>query len=272
MDHAASNSDTALPPPEEWYDTIFEAQTKSPTLRRIWAEVYGDDYPVDADPMSFVTLTDLERIAHELQVSSGHAFADLGCGRGGPGLWVAQQTGATLIGIDISAVAVRHAQSRVLGVELQSRVRFQHGTFAATELNDASLDGVMSADALLFAPDHRAACREVARILRPSARFVFTSWELFRPSVSLGLMAVPDYRPVLAETGFEVEIYEETPNWEPRMRAIFAGIVAAKDHLREEMGEAGATRLHQWALSRPSELADSRRVFVAAHLQPAGTT
>ncbi len=66
----------------------------------------------------------------------------------------------------------------------------------------------MSADALLFAPDHRAACQEVARIPRPGARFVFTSWKLFRPNASLGLVAMPDYRPVLVEAGFEVETYE----------------------------------------------------------------
>ncbi len=63
-----------VPTAEERYDTIFEAQTRSPSLRRIWAEVYGDDHPGYADPMSFVTLTDLNRIVGDLEVGSGQAF------------------------------------------------------------------------------------------------------------------------------------------------------------------------------------------------------
>ena len=50
---------------------MYEGQAKSPTLRRIWAEVYGDDYSADADPFSFVTLTDLRWMALELAVSPG---------------------------------------------------------------------------------------------------------------------------------------------------------------------------------------------------------
>ena len=48
------------------------------------------------------------------------------------------------------------------------------------------------------------------------------------------------------------------------MRVIFKGIVEAKERLLEEMGEEAATRLHQWALNRPSELSVSRRVYMVA--------
>ncbi len=55
------------------------------------------------------------------------------------------------------------------------------------------------------------------------------------------------------------------------MRVIFKGIVEAKERLLEEMGEEAATRLHQWALNRPSELSDSRRVYVVARRLSEGT-
>ena len=38
--------------------------------------------------------------------------AFLGCGRGGPGLWLAQQAGAALVGVDLSPVAVDQAAAR----------------------------------------------------------------------------------------------------------------------------------------------------------------
>jgi ubiquinone/menaquinone biosynthesis C-methylase UbiE len=257
-------SDKPIAPPEERYNALFEAQSKSSTLRRIWAEVYGEDYPVDADPMSFVTVTDLAWFVRELRVGPGHTFADLGCGRGGPGLWVLQKTGASLIGIDLSTVAVQHAQGRVKYTALQSRARYQHGTFAHTDLETASMDGAMSAEALFFAPDRQAACHEIARILKPGARFAMSSYEFHQRSPIMNVEAIPDYRPLLEQAGFVVKVYKEAPNWEARLRAVFAGIVAEKDRLAEEMGEAVASRLHDWASHRPHELSDTRRILAVA--------
>jgi AcrR family transcriptional regulator len=44
--------------------------------------------------------------AREAVQRPGRVVADLGCGHGGPGLWAAQQTGATLIGIDLSPAGI----------------------------------------------------------------------------------------------------------------------------------------------------------------------
>src|SRR3712207_6401443 len=82
------------------------AYVDSPTRRRIRREVYGDEYPDNVDPRSYVTWTELRRIAHELGVGPGARFIDLGCGPGGPGLWVARETGAAVVGIDLEAVGV----------------------------------------------------------------------------------------------------------------------------------------------------------------------
>ena len=38
------------------FDDWFEGAPKSPTLRGIFAEAYGDDYAREADPMSFIYL------------------------------------------------------------------------------------------------------------------------------------------------------------------------------------------------------------------------
>ena len=46
---------------DDVYRILFEAQAKSPTLRAVWRDAYGDDYPAQADPLSFVTNSDLGR-------------------------------------------------------------------------------------------------------------------------------------------------------------------------------------------------------------------
>ncbi|HEX9096231.1 MAG TPA: hypothetical protein VF990_09030 [Candidatus Dormibacteraeota bacterium] len=64
----------------ESFNILFTAVPSSATLRHIWRVVYGPDYPEEADPFSFVTVTDLHRIAGELGVGWGQTVLDLACG------------------------------------------------------------------------------------------------------------------------------------------------------------------------------------------------
>ena len=262
MSHAP-NPGTAV----DQYAAIYDGFAHSPTLRRIWATTYLDDSPEDAEPFGFVTLTDLRRMAAELAIGPQDAFADLGCGRGGPGLWIARQTGASVIGIDASPAAIRHATARASALGLQDRARFQRSEFAHTRLSEGTLAGAVSTDALLFAPDLPAACREIARIIRAGGAFVCTSFELFKGSAHFQLAPIPDYRPMLEAAGFTVEHYEETPDWERRMRLLFATIVAEEAHLINEVGHVAAASLQRLATNRPKELADARRVLIVARRQ-----
>ncbi len=81
-------------PPRDAYGAKWASHVESPTRQRIRREVYGDEYPAEVDPRSFLTWTELRRLARELRVGRGDTFVDLGCGHGGPGLWVASETGA----------------------------------------------------------------------------------------------------------------------------------------------------------------------------------
>lgn len=243
-----------------WHPGSREGQV----AREIWSAAYGSDYPDDADPMSFVTLTDLKWISEALRVAPGNIVGDLGCGRGGPGIWVAQRIGTRLVGVDISEEAIEHASRRAAHGELQGRVSFQVGSFAATGIASASMDALMSVDALFFAPSRLAAFREAARILKPDGVFAFTSFELQRPSLSLSVDTIADYRPFLELTGFHVERYDEAEDWEPRMRKVFDGIMARSSELRAEAGEDVANRLVRWATVRSRELTEGRRILVVA--------
>src|SRR6185437_14919783 len=49
-----------------------------------------------ADPFSYLSVTELRRFTRELQPAPGQWLVDAGCGRGGPGLWVAAATGARI--------------------------------------------------------------------------------------------------------------------------------------------------------------------------------
>lgn len=228
------------------YDAVFDAIPKSPTLRRLWRELaVGDDLPDDFQHISFVTLPQLRRMATGLRVQSGDTLVDLGCGMGGLALWVARETGAKLIGVDFSPVAVVLASERARKLGLANVARFVIGSFDDSGLDDASADAVMSEDALQYAPDKSAAAREAARILRPGGRLAFTAFELDPVHVEglpvIGDDPVSDYRQPLAAAGFTVDVYDEVPGWPEPVRTTYQSLLDAKEALMGEMGPVAAT-------------------------------
>lgn len=205
----------------------------SPVSERIWRQVFGDEYPNGVDPFSFVTLTELNRFVAELRLRADNVLVDVGCGRGGAGLWVASATGAHLVGIDIAEAALAAARSRAEAMGIAADFRL--GSFDATGLEDAVADGVMSVDALLFTPDKRAALHELRRILRPGGRLVLTSWDYHRQPIGRPPQ-VDDHRPLLATEGFETIAYEDTDDWLNRMRRTSQGLLDASAELAQESG------------------------------------
>jgi SAM-dependent methyltransferase len=225
----------------ERFDGRHVARLASPTLESIYRSVFEDDYPEEAQATAYFSRTTLQRLVAALRVEPGGAVVDLGCGHGGPGLWAIQQSGARLIGIDLSAVGIALAEQRAAAAGLSERARFQVGDIAATGLADGSCDAAMSLDVLLFAPDKEVALREVARILRKDGAFVFTTWEQTGHSERLLSPQTADYRPLLEAAGFAVEVYEEPPNWRRQHRPLAEGVIAAEAALAEEMGAEAAS-------------------------------
>jgi hypothetical protein len=87
------------------FDEGFAAIAAPPGIRRVWKAV-DPNLPPEVEPFSFVSVVLLRHVANALALSLGETLVDLGCGRGGPGLWLAQSQGVSLISVDFSAVAV----------------------------------------------------------------------------------------------------------------------------------------------------------------------
>ena len=152
------------------FDRSHGGRSQSVTVDRIYRDAFGADYPETARPNAFYSRTTLQRLMSALRLRPRHTVLDLGCGHGGPGLWVAQRTGASLIGIDLSPVGIDLARRRAAALGLEDRAHFMVGDIAAIGLPDASCNAVMSLDVLPFLPDQAAAVRVVARLLLVARR------------------------------------------------------------------------------------------------------
>jgi SAM-dependent methyltransferase len=226
------------------YEAFYARWGESPTLRRIWREqVTGTDYPEEFAHISFLPLAQLQSLTEGLTLIPDQLLVDLACGAGGPGLWAARETGCRLIGIDLSPMAAKRASERTGPLGMTGRATFSQGTFEASGLEPASADAVMSVDALQYVPDKTAALMEVVRILRPGGRFAFVAFEL-DPDRVAGLPfwedALPDYRPLLEQVGFEINEYSQIPHWSDQVAGGFGAILAQQDTLEAELGAAAA--------------------------------
>jgi ubiquinone/menaquinone biosynthesis C-methylase UbiE len=190
-------------------------------MRRV-GERTDPGLPGVVEPFSFVSAALLGHLARELALAPGETLVDLGCGRGGPGLWLAQLTGASLVGVDFSAVAVGQASRRAGSFGLQGGPRFVVGDLAATGLADAVADAVVSVDALHFAADVPAAGREVLRFLRPRRRLVLTGWQ---PKTA-GEPRLPgrlrvDWAAALGSAGLAEVAVEARPEWHELFTRVY---------------------------------------------------
>jgi SAM-dependent methyltransferase len=252
------------------YDAVYAAVAASPTFARLWAEhAYGSAFPAEFAHISFLTISELRGLADHLALATDAVLVDLACGAGGPGLWVAAQSGASLIGIDPSSAGLGEARKRAEQVGISDRAHYQDGTFAGTGLADSTADGVLSIDAIQYASDKTEVFREARRILRPGGRLAFSAFEVDPERVAgipvLGVDPVPDYAPYLLTAGFAIDSYEESAGWAERVPETFGAVMDSMATLTNEMGEAAAMSLQMEAALTLEVQPYRRRVVVGAH-------
>ena len=249
------------------FDEIFSRVAQSDTLTRLWRDVYREDYPEGASPFSFVTTRELHSLTDELGVTEGRCFADIACGQGGPSLFVARESGAAVLGIDSSRIAVQFATSVARKRGFAGRATFIVADAAAISLREASMDGAMSIDALQLMSDRGTVLAEVGRIVKRGGRFAFTTW--LSRQTGIGPPFPVDYQPLLEAAGFSLQWSHEPPNWEQRELAVFARIRESAERLSVELGSTVATMLVTEAAKMPEAYPLIRRVNVVARREGA---
>ena len=105
-------------------------------------------------------------------IQPGETVLDIGSGLGVDSFIAAHKTGPNgrLIGIDISAKEVAHAQRRA--DERGLDIRFATADMERLPLPDNSFDVVISNGAFCLAPNKEAAFKEIHRVLKPGGRMV----------------------------------------------------------------------------------------------------
>ncbi len=222
----------------EAFDDHFQAQVRSTLLPELWARAWGEEYPDEVAPFSPCSWSLLSSLVGALRLPPGATLVDLGCGLGGPGLWLARAMNARLVGIDWSAAAVEFAAERAPYWLSEGRYDMRTGTFTETGLPDDGADAIVSVDALALAQDPAAALAEVRRITAPTGRVAFTASEETQSEPANRYWAT-----ALTDAGLALESAQELTGTTDALRRLYDLLATHAADLRADLGATATDQL-----------------------------
>jgi SAM-dependent methyltransferase len=113
------------------------------------------------------------RIVELAGVRPGERVLDVACGSGNAAIRAAR-AGAHVTGVDLTPELFD--AGRRLAAEAGVEVDWVEGDAEALPFHDESFDVVVSVLGVMFAPRHRVAAHELARVLRPGGRLALINW------------------------------------------------------------------------------------------------
>jgi SAM-dependent methyltransferase len=195
-----------------YYDTSFGAFTAD-LLAEIRREVYGRDI----GQHSWLTAERQDAFAALAGFTRDTKLLEVGCGSGGPALYLCGQIGLSVTGIDTNESGIAAARDEAARRGLSARATFRCADGAGQlPFGDASFDAVECIDAINHLPDRARVLAEWRRVLKPGGVLLFTdpvvvtgavtSAEIAARSAIGFFMFVPPGRneQLLREAGFEL--------------------------------------------------------------------
>ena len=167
-----------MKPPVDLYDSHYD-RLDDEVYRSIRTETFG----VDLGQESWITADECDRFCDWLGLAAGQRVLEMACGSGGVAARIAANRGASVVGTDVNAFAIRAATARTATAAAQ----LEFLTANADErlpFPDASFDAVICNDAINHFRDRPAVLAEWRRVLRAGGRCLFTD-----PVVVTGLVS-----------------------------------------------------------------------------------
>jgi SAM-dependent methyltransferase len=148
------------------YGSFFSAAQSA--VRR---ETYGQDI----GQTSWMTAGEWLHFADELRIGANTEVLEVGSGSGGPALYLAEQRGCRVTGVDVNEPGIENGRRLAAMRKLSGRARFLAVTSGAPLPFAAdSFDALVSNDVICHIPDRLAALRDWHRVLRAGGRLLFS--------------------------------------------------------------------------------------------------
>jgi SAM-dependent methyltransferase len=229
---------------------ISELDQMKQGARAAWA---AGDYPAIAERQLWPLG---ERVVERIAVAAGEDVVDVACGTGNAAIRAAQ-AGGHVVGVDLTPELFD--AGRRLAAEAGVEIEWVEGDAEALPAGDESFDVAVSVMGCMFAPRHRVAAAELARVLRPGGRVCITAWT---PDGDMGrfFRTLGGYLP-------PPPAFAEPPllwGTEEHVEELFAGTGIELEFAREAIGYAGFRSVEEeveWSLETFGPLIMARRML-----------
>lgn len=125
------------------YGTAYGNFT-APAVEQVRRETYGEDF----GQSSWVTADEYRRFFRMLGLSAADHVLDVGCGSGGPALFLAREIGCRVIGVDVDAAGLRSGETLAQQFGMADKVEFRRADVAEPlPFPDSQFDALVSMDA-----------------------------------------------------------------------------------------------------------------------------
>lgn len=254
-------------------------QAESVAANRRWWDADADEY--HAEHGEFLGAADLvwcpenlrEADAHLLGDVRGQRVLEVGCGSAPCARWVAAQ-GGNVVAFDLSAAMLRHGRAGNAATGIS--VPLVQADVCALPFADEVFDIAFSAfGAIPFVADSARAMREVARVLRPGGRWVFSvthpmRWVFPDDPGPAGLTAIQSYfdrSPYVEVDASGVPAYvEHHRTLGDRIRELVAAGFEVRDVVEPEWPEGFNGVWGQWSPERGA-IFPGTAIFVSVKLK-----
>jgi SAM-dependent methyltransferase len=162
------------------YDAIYE-EFESPAMQQVRREAYGKDI----GQHSWVTAEELGEDIPRLQLTRTSQLLDLGCGPCGPLIFTVGLVGCHGSGVDSSARAIAAGRARATALGVEGSVTLREADLnGPIPFDNGAFDAALSLDTILHLHDRAGLFRDVARVLVPGGRFLFTDAGVITGSIT----------------------------------------------------------------------------------------
>jgi SAM-dependent methyltransferase len=232
-----------MPSSVDLYGTAY-GNFAARAVEEVRKETYGEDF----GQSSWVTGDEYRRFFQTLELRPAEHVLDVGCGSGGPALFLARETGCRVTGIDINEAGIRAGETLARESGMQEAVAFRQADVCKPLVfGDGEFDALVCQDVVCHLRDRGRLFKEWHRILRKGGRLLLTDPVVVTGLVSKEELALRsstghfDFCPpgvnerLLVDAGFELHPTEDATENE--------AIVSRRWHDAREKRAAALTRL-----------------------------
>lgn len=154
----------------ELYSGTYRDYAKD-VYRQIRTETYGEDIGQN----SWITVDEYRSFLSYLDLSSHKMVLEIAAGSGGPAVFLVEQTGCHLTGIDININGVENAKKLADENGLNEMMKFlQADASRALPFSDEVFDAVICIDSINHLPKRDKVLQECKRVLKKSGQLLYT--------------------------------------------------------------------------------------------------